>query len=163
MLKSCCLALLAALSQPASAGTCLPFLPAPNAVVSLTLVTMNKNGVASFAESQVARREGAVPNTGRPPRLVTRAGSPAVEPTPQVFSDRLNGFLKTPVQRFDASQADDLVVEVTLEASPQVTVTLASWGNAKASFRATCSPGGVMHGSTADVDYLLFLRASIVN
>jgi hypothetical protein len=158
------LLLFALLLVPAvsSANSCLPFLPAQGEIVSVTLVTMNKNGVASFVESGMAYRTAAIPNTGRGARLVSNSGGSGIENAPQVFSDR-DVPNQTPRQHFDVRQADHVTIQITLEQSPQVTVTLATHNNAKATFRATCSAGGVMHGSTSDVDYLLFVKHGVVN
>jgi hypothetical protein len=134
-----------------SAESCTAFLPKDNEIISLELVTMNKNAAASYVKSEMRYGRGN-PDLGHPPRVTT------IGTAPQVFSDRNNKFFASPIQYFDAMSPDNVTVEITLEESPQVTLTLASWGNAKATFRATCSGGGVMHGSTPDVDYLLFVK-----
>ena len=118
---------------------------------------MNRNGIGSYVESGMAHRD-AIPNLGRRARLVS--SNAATESALQFFSDRPSPQSS---QRFGASNPDQVKVEVTLEASPQVTFTLASHGNVKAVFRTTCSSGGVIHGSTRDVDYLLFLKYTVVN
>lgn len=160
-LQLCALALVFT-STTSFAEPCLSRLPADvEGGAAVTLVTMNKNSVASYAQSGMAYRSG-IPGTGRPARLISNAGAPGSTTTPQVFSDRPNAIFKSPVQHFDAQRADQIAVELTLEQSPQVTITLASWGNVKAVFRVTCSASGVMHGSTADVDYLLILNRVVV-
>jgi hypothetical protein len=153
----------------ASAESCLPFLTQkPNSVGgTVQLVTMNKHGVASFSNFAVDYQAGGrAPNGGvRPPQWRTRSsvgGAPA-DTSKQLFSDRISGPAGPSQQPFDVSKADEINVVISVEASPQVTVTLRTWGNSKAVFRVTCSVGGVMHGSTTDVDYLLLLGQSIVN
>lgn len=152
---ACCLPALA------WAQSCAPFLPAPNSIATVVLVSMNRNGVASHVESPVAYRAGAA-QLGRPARLVTGAGGAAAETAPQVFSDRTSPA-GVQAQRFDAGKADRVHLAVTLEASPEVTLTLSSWGGVKTAFRATCSPAGVLHGNGGDVDYLLFIKFTTVN
>lgn len=150
---------LVALPTLGHAASCIPFLPPADWNSTLTLVTMNRNGVASYVESAVIHTTAAATGHARRTRLVTTngTGSPG-EAVPQVFSDRTSQFVVGFVQHFLAQRADQVSVEITLEASPQVVFTLATWGNATASFRVSCTAGGVMHGSTADVDYLLFLK-----
>jgi len=147
----------------ASAESCLPFLTQkPNSVGgTVQLVTMNKNGVASFSSFAVAYQAGGrAPGGGaRPPNWHTANPVAPPDVSKQLFSDRLVD--PAGQQPFDVSKADQINVVATVEASPQVTVTLRSWGNGKATFRATCSDGGVMHGSTQDVDYLLTLTQTL--
>jgi hypothetical protein len=144
---------MALVGVPAHADSCLPFLKFNSSEVAfLTLVTLNKKGVASYA-TKGATHVAA----GRTPAGGIRSEAWTISSAPQTFSDR-----GMPAQPFISSNADKVGVSVGVAASPQVTVTLESWGNAKAVFTASCSAGGVMHGSTPDVDYLLFLNASIV-
>lgn len=126
-------------------------------MTAMTLTTLNKKAVASFSQSHM-QYYGARPSAtgGRQPARWVATDYDAND-RHQLFSDRQKGA-QLDAQPFDKDQADLIGLVVTIEESPQVTVTLRSWGNVKATFRATCSAGGVMHGSTPDVDYLLVLE-----
>jgi hypothetical protein len=150
------LATLACIPSVAFSEDCLTHFPPANGITTATLSTLNKNGISSYAQATMAFRRG-IPNTGRPDKLVSNAGGSGIDTAPQVFSDRTSAFFAHFTQRFDGNKPDQITMEITHESSPLVTVTLASWSSAKASFRASCSPGGVMHGSTPDVDYLIKL------
>jgi len=161
--------LLAAVPRPSVAQSCLPFLAKKDNSVGgkVQLVTLNKNGIASSSQLDVAYRAAGKSPTGgvRPPQWYTDSTS-GVGPRDtgkQLFSDRVSGPVGNNQQPFAVAKADLINVVLSVETSPQVTITLRSWGNSKATFRVTCSAGGVMHGSTADVDYLLFLAQSVVN
>ncbi|HEX5004693.1 MAG TPA: hypothetical protein VFV65_05215 [Gemmatimonadales bacterium] len=123
---------------------------------SAVVVTLNKNGVASYSELSVAYREaGPAPSGGvRPPSWASNRDNPA----PQLFSDRTSapasGVMRQP---FDITQSDTLGLTISVESSPNVSIVLRSWGDVRATFRGTCSAGGVIHGSTPDVDYLIYI------
>lgn len=133
----------------ANADSCLQFLKPyqneSNALNTLSLVTLSKSGLASYAAGLL---------TYHPPLQV---GGRAVltsyvssKPLPQTFSDRLSGQ-----QPFDVNHADNLTVSITVADSPQIEITLNTLGNAKLTFAATCSAQGVLHGVAKDADYLL--------
>lgn len=154
------LGLLAGFPQTSAAESCLSYLANQKLDTNtVQLVTLNKNGVASSSIFGVSYRDqGRSPAGGvRPAQWFTDNTTEPRDVAKQLFSDRASAVGADKQQPFDIQQVDLISVIITVEASPQVTVTLRSWGNAKASFRATCSVGGVMHGSTPDVDYLLFL------
>jgi hypothetical protein len=132
------------LACPVFAQDCRPFLPPSNAVVTLQMVSMNKNGVSSYVTSD---------------RLMSRAGGTGLASVKQQFSDRLG---PSKVQPFAVQQPDQVTVSISVAAAPQVVITLLSWGDAKATFTVSCAPSGVMHGSTSDNDYLLFLRHHVI-
>jgi hypothetical protein len=158
--------LLGAIPQHAFAQSCLPYLTNQNLNInSMKLVTLNKNGVASSSAFGVSYKEGRKsPSGGKPYAYWTTDNSDAPkDAAKQLFSDRLGGTGTAKNQPFDIAQADLINVIITIEASPLVTVTLRTWGNTKATFRGTCSAGGVIHGSTPDVDYLLFLNQFQIN
>jgi hypothetical protein len=149
--------MLAALPQRSAAQSCLPFLTRQNEnYAGVKFVSMNKNGLASWSQFTASYRDGK-----KIPNLPTRPAQWFINYTPdvaeQLFSDRLSGPATSKQQPFAINQPDLINVVITVEKSPQVTVTLRSWGNAKAVFRGACSAGGVIHGSTPDVDYLLQL------
>lgn len=135
----------------ASAGSCLPFLqPQPSAVPSFYMATLNKNGVASYATGRLTLARGGP----RPlPRWVASGA-------PQLFSDRRTGA--NGAQPFSIGKADKIGLGIGISAAPAVQITLESWSGAKSNFVADCSAGGVMHGSTPDVDYLIVVFQSIV-
>lgn len=158
---------LAAFPQHSVAQSCLPFLTKQENSASNTVkfVTLNKNGAASWSSFSVSYKTGGKSPTGglRPAQWFTdNASDPKKDEAKQLFSDRATGVGTAKMQPFDIAQTDLINVLITVEASPQVTVTLRSWGNKKATFRGTCSAGGVIHGSTPDVDYLLVLTQNIV-
>jgi hypothetical protein len=152
--------LLVATTTPAAAQSCVPFLAPDNGGARFELATLNKNGVGSWSQFEANYRpESRIPNGPRRPAQWYTYSAPtdaAPGTSPQLFSDRVARPAPS-AQPFDASRPDLISVVVTVEASPQVTVTLRTWNNATATFRATCSAGGVLHGSTPDVDYLLFM------
>lgn len=125
---------------------------------TVQLVTLNRKGVSSSSTFGVTYRPFLkIPNG---PTLTANWTNDGQTGAKQLFSDRgrpLGGHIYQP---YDIHRADLISVKITSEASPLVTVTLRSWGNAKSTFRATCAANGVMHGSTHDVDYLLFLSQS---
>ena len=154
------LGLLAGFPQMSWADSCLNYLANQTLNVnSVDLVTLNKKGVASSSKFGVSyRKSGKSPTGGvRPAQWFTDNTFEPKDVAKQLFSDRASAIGTDQQQPFDIRQADLINVIITVEASPQVTVTLRTWNNTKANFRATCSGGGVMHGSTPDVDYLLFL------
>jgi hypothetical protein len=148
--------LLVASPQNAVAQSCLPFLTNQNQNLNIvSIVTLNKNEVASWSGSTVSYlRPTRVGQRVRPAQWVTYN---VKDGAPQLFSDRSSGVGTVKNQPFDIAQADSINVSFTIEASPLVTVTFRSRGNTKATFSGTCSVGGVIHGSTSDTDYLLFL------
>ncbi len=157
--------MLVAAPQHSIAQSCLAYLTNQEGTAGNTirLVTLNKNGVASWSNFEVSYKAGGKSPTGgvRPASWSTY--NPPKDEAKQLFSDRYSGVGTAKTQPFDIAQADLINVIITVEASPQVTVTLRTWGNTKATFRGTCSAGGVLHGSTPDVDYLLFLSKNPVN
>ncbi len=158
--------LLVVVPQVSVAQSCLPYLTKQDYYnYGIQLVTLNKNGVASSSSFEVSYKEGIKirPIGFRPAQWSTNNYFEPKDAAKQLFSDRTSGgFDKAKSQPFDITQADLINVVITVEASPQVTVTLRTWGNTKVVFRGTCSSGGVIHGSTPDVDYLLFLTKSPV-
>jgi hypothetical protein len=155
-------ALLVAVPQTSAvAQSCLPYLTKQDRYnYGVQLVTLNKNGVASSSSSGVSYREGIKirPLGFSPAQWSTDNFFAPKDVAKQLFSDRASGGSDiAKIQPFDITQADLINVVITVQASPQVTVTLRTWGNTKAVFRGTCSTGGIIHGSTPDVDYLLFL------
>lgn len=134
-------------SAPAFADSCLPFLAQyqeqSNGSTALTMTTLNRNALVSYAVFNMSYIN-AFP-LGRRFNSLSQADV--------VFSDRQKGS-----QGFDVARPDKLTISVTVAASPQVTLTLNSWNNVKATFTATCTFNGIMHGSTGDVDYLLFFQ-----
>lgn len=154
--------LLVVVPQASVAQSCLPYLTKQAYYnYGIQLVTLNKNGVASSSSFEVSYKEGIKirPTGFGPAQWSTDNFFAPKDAAKQLFSDRSSGAKSQP---FDITQADLINVVITVEASPQVTVTLRTWGNTKAVFRGTCSSGGVIHGSTPDVDYLLFLTKSPV-
>lgn len=125
---------------------------------AVQLVTLNRKGVSSSSTFGVTYRPPIRMPQG--PVLQANWTSEGQTGAKQLFSDRgrpLGGHVYQP---YDIQRPDLITVKITAEASPQVTITLRSWGNVKSTFRATCAGNGVMHGSTDDVDYLLFLTQS---
>ncbi len=147
------------LSHSLAAQTCLPFLTKQeNSEGTVRLTTLNKNGVASWSEFEVSfRPSGKSPNGGvRPAHWYTNLDAlEKRDESKQLFSDRFSNFIQNSPQPFDIGKPDLINAVITVERSPQITVSLRSWGNTKATFRATCSQSGIMHASTGDVDYLL--------
>jgi len=136
------------------AQSCMPFLgKVDNAAYSGVMVTLNKNGVASASYVTFAFQAVGKAFLGGTPRYQFVSPGDA----PQFFSDRTSG-----PQMFDQRRPDQIRLSITQEASPLVTVTLRSWGNQRSEFRATCSAGGVLHGSTPDVDYLLKMSTVVI-
>lgn len=147
------LAPLVLISNIAAAQDCTSFLPTTGDITTLELVSLNKNGVSSYVTSPMAIVPGSTVHGA--PLLVTRAGDTELRIAKQEFSDRSG---PSHVQPFAIQTPDNVTVTISLDASPEVNITLLTWGNAKATFRVTCSTSGVMHGSTGDNEYLLFLR-----
>jgi hypothetical protein len=156
--------LLVTVPRGAVAQSCLPYLTKQDQYnYGVQLVTLNKNGVASSSSFGVSYKAGIkIRSIGfRPAQWSTDNFFAPKDVAKQLFSDRTSGgFDITKMQPFDITKADLINVVITVEASPQVTLTLRTWSNSKAVFRGTCSNGGVIHGSTPDVDYLLFLNKS---
>jgi hypothetical protein len=121
-----------------------------------TLVTLNNRNVASYFSSSVVHADAIKTPQGLaiPPRLMTPTGNGIDNPGigPQLFSDRRVGS-----QPFDVNKPDSLGLAITDTNPVVVTVTLQSWGNAKATFTPTCEDGGFMRGVTPDVLYTLRL------
>lgn len=154
-------AILLSVPQHSTAQSCLPFLKKKDLTHVAHFMTLNKNGVGSWSQFKVSYRESVrhVPGYVRPAQWYTNLDNAAKpDETRQLFSDRYSGFIRENQQPFDMVRPDLINVIISVEISPQITVTLRSWGNKKATFRATCSASGIMHGSTPDVDYLLFLK-----
>lgn len=149
---------LALIPAPALAESCLPFLtPRENVTgTSITMSTLNKNGVASFSIGSLVYR----PPLTRPRPIPARWTSQVGAPVKQFFSDRA---ATTPSEvGFDPARSDQLSVSISVAASPAVEIRLRSWGNAAVRFTGTCSAGGVIHGSTPDVDYLITVHQNTV-
>jgi hypothetical protein len=145
----------------------------------LTMVTMNKKGVASFTVTRIYYMPPKrLPSGGFKPAVLASLNANALgEQVPkfsfwyhdQVFSDRLSseimplegedaagiaGFRK---QRFDMRQADHTLFEITDAPTVTVTITLKSWNNSKVSFVPTCDHG-LLIGITPDVKYVIYLK-----
>jgi hypothetical protein len=142
----------------AFANSCLPYLtPKDNSTgTTVIMTTLNKNGIASFSRGNVIYREQL-----RTPRMVLppRWSSQADAPHKQYFADRLAA---PPSIGFDPARPDLISIWISVSAKPQVEITLRSWGNGVVRFTGACSAGGVLHGSTPDVDYLISVLQNIV-
>lgn len=130
----------------ARADSCVPFIPpqTPNQGTWVVLTTMNTNHVVSFASGPMEYRRIPLGRTG-----VLRSWES--QSLSQTFSDRMSNA----PQPFSIARADIIGLSVSIAGSPTVVVTLVSHGNGKGTFTATCSADGILHGTTATVEYLI--------
>ena len=125
----------------------------------LTGVTLNVNGVASFISTNLRYSKGWGTSAGsRPDAYATVHEAFDAGQHAQTFSDRIRDGLPTPPQqRFDANRADDVDVFITDAETPEVTLTLRTWGNARTSFVPTCRDNFLTGHDAAGVEYVLRL------
>jgi hypothetical protein len=142
--------------------------------IYVTMVTLNRDDVASYTETRLYYLPAVAPVGGvsRPGRFTTLApGSQGIDQPKfdfglnvQVFSDRLVPGQPNPLavglphrgrQKFDENQADSLALEITDTSPVRITVKLRSWNNTKSTFEAVCEEDGFVYGSTPDVKYIL--------
>ena len=172
------------LSAPAWSADCQAMLkgfldtePAGSSIY-LSMVTLNRLNVASYAESRLYYQV-PVPiaiDRRQPGRFATVPAYSLGIDNPkfdfaarnQVFSDRLDLGKKIPdapiglhhrgVQKFDELRPDSVGFEITDTNPVRVTVILRSWNEAKATFTPSCEDVGFMYGSTPDVKYIIRLQ-----
>lgn len=157
LLAALALALVA--PRDSRAESCKAFLAyEPNHSYALTLVSLNTAGLVSYASDFMEYHPKGEPGDPRGAGWWGTTGWLGTGGSArQLFSDRFTG-VGIDHQPFAVPLADLLFVAITNEDSPQVTLTLRSWGNVKVSFAATCSSDGVLHGSVPNGQFLLQLR-----
>jgi hypothetical protein len=147
---------------------------------TVTVVTLNNKGVASYIASTVHYVPGiALEGNRRTPNrfaTLTVPGEYGLDlpktdfaKEVQLFSNRcpdgrlIDGPLRSPgggppCQPFAVNSADDLAIEMTDAPTVEVTITLRSWNNGKVTFVPRCEDGFLI-GATPDVKYIIHLQS----
>lgn len=157
--------ILFAVPGQALAANCAPFLVAPTDAetaagpdaFSFSMVTTSRLGQASYSSGKAAYRgvltvsTPGLPSIPRPPLWRTPSGSPADH-----LMDLQSDLLKRPnPDAFRQFQGVDIQVVPGIKA--KVSVKFIGTG-VVAQFEGVCSTGGVIHGTTPTIDFLIYLR-----
>ena len=149
-----------ALPQAAEAADCRPFLAGPSDAelpavntFAIVMVVMSRTGQATYARGAATYR----------PALVTNFGAirPAMWRTAPVAASELFNLEPILTQRQLPPQTEPFqhLVDVQIRVGVTARVSLKFMINGEiVDFDGTCSTGGVIHGTRATRDYLLFLK-----